>query len=216
MSSDVDRVHSIMKDYSGDMRYITWRYASSLRKLLLPILHRWGVGMCRHPLGNKLYFGGTLIYPHGNLTLKPEAPTDCVDGVYQVHLSRERRSLDAIEWLYPDLSRALWTEVMVPIYSDDRTQVVDKSTRLLDYIEDIPLPTGKEYEWIVQEPGTDDVISGATLLNAGTEGWDPDPIPQSTVWYGPVTKEYLEDVCGKGYDYMHTLPRYSYGWENKS
>lgn len=80
-------VNSIMKGYTGDLRYIAWRYASSLRRLLLPILHRWGVGMCRHPIGNGLYLGGTLVYPWGNLTLKPEAHTDCyvwiaADGNY--------------------------------------------------------------------------------------------------------------------------------------
>lgn len=210
-------VNAIMDRYAVDVQYVAKLGAASLRGLLLPILHRWGVGMCRHPIGDGSYFGGTLIYPRGNLSLNPEVKGyEAGTDTNTVYVGREVGALDALDLLHPELSRALWTEVTVPIYNGDRTQVLDKSTRLLDYIEDIPLPPPHwQYVWITEaEDGEVSTISASLSRDNDEEHYMY--LSPRTTYYGPVAYEYLDDITGhvEERQLLSRLPRYSFGTDH--
>lgn len=154
-----------------------------LRLALMPILHRWGMGMQK---------GGALLYA--------DPLTHCIREVH-THKAADY----ALGEVHPELSDALWTPVDVFPYEDT----------FHDYIEDIPLPQSTltrkiEYVWIVQSPGM--YLDGWSIpVVIGFIGSDYYMTPGCARYFGPVTKEYVEDVTAHGLeliDFMYTLPQY--------
>lgn len=164
-----------------------------LRLALMPILHRWGMGMRK---------GGALVYA--------DPLTHCIRGV-QAHKAADY----ALGEVHPELSDALWTPVDVFPYGDT----------FHDYVEDIPLPQSTlllgggcastltrmiEYVWIVRGKGT--YLDGWSIpVVINFTGSDYYMTPGCAQYFGPVTKEYVEDVTNNGLeliDFMYTLPQY--------
>jgi hypothetical protein len=155
-----------------------------LRLALMPILHRWGMGMRK---------GGALVYA--------DPLTHCIREVH-THKAADY----ALGEVHPELSDALWTPVDIFPYEDT----------FHDYVEDIPLPlstltTKIEYVWIVQ----DRAVYADTWCNPSvitfTDSYKDNLTPGSARYFGPVTKEYVEDVTAHSLeliDFMYTLPQY--------
>jgi hypothetical protein len=154
-----------------------------LRLALIPILHRWGMGMRK---------GGALVYPEPSIHRMAQ-------GVWEVHTHKATDY--ALGEVHPELSDALWTPVDIFPYEDT----------FHDYIEDIPLPLELplKYMWIVQDRGYADTWCTPVVIDF--TGSDSNLIPGSVRYFGPVTKEYVEDVTAHGLeliDFMYTLPQY--------
>lgn len=175
------------------------KLGATFRRLLIPTLHRWGIGMQK---------GGDFIFPVGNVdpctTYEAGAGMeDLIGGMFVLYVNQEGHEL--LYRLHPDLSDALWTRVKV----DPNIPYANRPA-LIDYMEDILLPRGSEYLWISKGEGNELVTGPATILKSdGTQAeWDTITFPS----YGPVTQEYLDDVAHivKIYPgmFLDTLPVY--------
>lgn len=191
-TDDMKTIKAAMGQYEIEVAVAATRAATVLRHLLLPVLHSWGMGMKRAAMhsnitGETISRGGIVVYHLGSSTFHLEAQHDIVGGTWEVY--KEYGDILLLQE-HPILWKALNTTVMTD---------PDRHLRLLDYMEDIPLPPmGDNYVWI-------------TKAEDGTVGATVEPPPKDVIaLYGPVTKAYLEAVSrhGEVSDYLYTLPRY--------
>lgn len=156
-----------------------------LRLALMPILHHWGMGMRK---------GGALVYPEPNVHRMAQ-------GVWEVHM---HKACDyVLGELHAELSDALWTPVDIFPYEET----------FHDYVDDIPLPltTIPEYVWVVQDRGVYIDTWCSPEICTFSDSCNDDLTPSSALYYGPITKEYIEDATAHGLeliDFMYTLPMY--------
>lgn len=179
-----------------------------LRHLLLPILHRWGFGIQR---------GGALMYH-----LPPDTDMDVVDLTsehpFAVVMDKE---CDYHLWAFAEpIANALWEKAYVVVgtplnYMDDHYGDDEGVEYLSDYIEDIPLPPleGREYLWIqIEEEGDLPYLFPCVPIDyevPAEDGGGPLYLPGAVV-YGPITREYVDDIGGRDdyRDLVRALPRY--------
>ena len=142
--------------------------ADRLRTLLVPILHRYGMGMLN---------GGALVYLDPSPTRQREGAEVYTNKECDVHLGL----------LHEELMSALWTQVEVFPYEDT----------FHDLVQDISLPEGVEYLWVVEKAGVN--IMGRQQSQLSTMSYK-DSLEtylqrDGAVYYGPITREYLDDVA---------------------
>ena len=210
------QVDAIMEWHGREIQEATRRVMTAytevgarLRHLLLPILHRWGMGMQR---------GGALMYH-----LPPDATLEAdltLEHPFAVVMDKE---CDYYLWAFAEpIAGALREEAYIvvgtpPNYMDNDYGDDDGVGYLSEHMEDIPLPPleGREYLWVQVEPADYD---GPPYLFPcvpidyevpSSEGGGPFYLPGAVV-YGPVTREYVDDIRGRDdyRDLVYVLPRY--------
>ena len=142
--------------------------ADQLRTLLAPILHRYGMGMLK---------GGPLVYLDPSPSRQREGAEVYINKEVDVHLGL----------LHEELMSALWAQVEVFPYEDT----------FHDLVQDIPLPEGVEYLWVIEKTGVN--IMGRPQSQLRTMSYKDslttDLQRDGAVYYGPTTREYLDDVA---------------------
>lgn len=135
--------------------------------------------------------GGALLYPEPNVHRM-------ADGIWEVAMGKECDY--ALGALHPELADALWSVVDIFPYEDT----------FHDYVDDIPLPTNRnDYVWVTIDNETVVLINFTDSITS--------PPMESDVYYGPVTKAYMQDIANHGdvTEFIVTLPRYIVNEDNQ-
>lgn len=132
----------VMEACSEQVMRANYELAAAIREVLLPILHRWGMGML---------LGGTLVYHQPSIKA-------IAAGKWEVHIDKDVNDL-ALLALHPEVYHALWGKLSLYPY--------DPKPTMHDFIMAIPLPgVDTEYIWITEdEDGHWDTITYEDSLN---------------------------------------------------
>lgn len=176
-----------------------------LRYLLLPLLHRWGMGMQR---------GGALMY---HLPPGTDMDTDLLTSEHPFAVVMDKECDYHLWALAEPVADALWVGAEMVVGSMGTDILCEGETYLSDHLEDIPLPLleRREYLWVQIEPVEHDglpYLFPCVPIDYEVpveEGGGPFYLPGAVV-YGPVTREYVDDIKGRDdyRDLVHVLPRY--------
>lgn len=185
-------VMAIMGRYERDMELseriavaVRENAGERLRDLLLPILHRWGMGMRK---------GGALLYLNPNIGGEDvvEVGKGCDYVLGEVH---------------PELAGALWEEV------DSDGGTLHDYIEDIDIPTDDLGDGGVDYVWLVHWGGVwlepHNFTEAVSLDAEDTNGYSA-----KTKFYGPITQAFIDDmgIGTVGHDphpYLDVLPKYT-------
>jgi hypothetical protein len=126
LKAALDTYEQVTEACSKEINRANYELAASIRAVLLPILHRWGMGMLP---------GGTLVYQQPSIKAM-------ADGKWEVHKGKDDDY--ALQVLHPEVANALWKKPgLFPYYP---------RPTMHDFIMAIPLPgVDTEYIWITED-----------------------------------------------------------------
>lgn len=121
----LDTYDQIMGACSEQITRANYGLAAAIREVLIPILHRWGMGM---------KVGGTFVYQQPSIKAMVEDKWEVHGGNYDY----------ALQVLHPEVRDALWKRATLYPYEPKPT--------MHDFIMDIPLPgVEADYIWITED-----------------------------------------------------------------
>lgn len=178
----LDTYERVMEVCSEQIMRANYELAASIREVLLPILHRWGMGML---------LGGTLVYQ------QPSIKAIAEDNPSTMEVHKDKDDDYALRILHPVVSDALWKAPgLFPYYP---------RPTMHDFITAIPLPgVETEYIWITEdEDGHWDTITFEDSVVRPTS---------DLIYCGPITQAYWEDIrgCESIGPFIDVLPAYKY------
>ena len=137
----LDTYDQMMEVRGEHIMKLNYNLGAAIREALLPILHRWGLGML---------LDGTLVYQQPSIKAM-------ADDKWEVHMEKDEDY--ALQALHPQVCNALWRKPSLYPYEPKPT--------MHDFIMAIPLPgVDTEYIWITEdEHGHWDTVTFEDSLN---------------------------------------------------
>jgi hypothetical protein len=187
----LDTYEQVMEACSEQIMRANYDLAASIRGVLLPILHRWGMGML---------LGGTMVYQQPSIKAmaedKWEVQLSCPPSTMEVHKDKEDDY--ALQAVHPKVHDALWKNPGLQPYPHN-------ATTMHDFMMAIPLPgVEAEYIWITEdEDGHWDTVTFVDSVVGPAH---------DLIYCGPITQAYWEDIkgCDTVGPFIDVLPAYKY------